>query len=349
MDSKPKMTSKERVEKAVLFERPDIVPVDYWILPAVYLKYGERFFALLNEYPKDFPDVLDFDKDNLLPPSHRKGEYTDGYGCVWRQEHDGFLGQVVKHPLEELSAVASYRFPAPDERGGEVTLLQIRNIVSKVKHLNKFVCVDSIRTFERMHFLRGMENVMLDLAYQREEFFALLEKTVEWNIAHIRLVLEDMKDGVDGIWFSDDWGSQRSLLINPAAWRKIFKPRYKKMFDAVKEHGKFVFFHSDGYIMDIIGDLIEIGVDTLNCQILLNGARELAERFGGKVTFHTDLDRQNILPFGTKKDIEDHVRDAVGNLGGFGGGLILCAELGSDMPFGNIETLVKEFHRARGC
>jgi uroporphyrinogen decarboxylase len=353
MDNNPnrvgdKMTSRERVIKAVRFQNPDIIPVDYWILPSVYLRYGERFFDLLKKYPKDFPDVLDVDKDNLLPPSHRKGYYTDCFGSVWHQEHDGFLGMVSQHPLEELSAFETYKFPEPNEREGEVSLLQIRNIVSKSKPLGKFICVDSTRTFERMHFLRGMEALMMDLAFQRREFFTLLEKTVEWNLEHIRLVLADQKD-VDGIWFSDDWGSQNSLLINPVMWRKIFKPYYKTMFDAVKESGRFVFFHSDGYIMDIIGDLIDIGVDVLNCQLKLMGPAELAKRFGGKVTFHTDLDRQNILPFGTKKDIVSHVKEAMDNLGGFGGGLILCAELGADVPFENIETLITEFHKVRGC
>ncbi|MFA6450940.1 MAG: uroporphyrinogen decarboxylase family protein [bacterium] len=343
------MTSRERVIKAIKFEQPDLIPVDYWILPAVYLKYGDRFTALLNEYPKDFPDALDVDAENICPPSHRKGEYTDCFGSVWRQEHDGFLGQVVKYPLEELSAIKKYQFPEPNEREGEISLLQIRNIVSKVKPLNRFVSVDSIRTFERMHFLRGMEDVMMDLAYQRDEFFMLLEKTVEWNIAHMRLVLEDQKDGVDGIWFSDDWGSQSSLLINPVMWRKIFKPVYKKMFDTVKEYGKFVLFHSDGYIMEIIGDLIEIGADVLNCQMKILNAVALSSQFAGKITFHTDLDRQHILPYGTKKDIVDHVKDAIDNLGGLGGGLILNAELGPDMPFENIETLFREFHKVREC
>jgi uroporphyrinogen decarboxylase len=343
------MTSRERVVSAVKFQKPDIIPVDYWVLPAIYMKYGERFFALMDEYPKDFPDMKDIDKDNLLPPSHRKGEYTDDFGCVWHQEYDGFLGQVSKHPLADLKDFETYRLPELNEREGEVTLLQIRDIVSKTKHLGKFICVDSVRTFERMHFLRGMEDVMIDLAYQRDEIFLLLEKIAEWNIAHIRLVLEDQKDGVDGLWFSDDWGSQNSLLINPEMWRKIFKPYYKKMFDTIKEYGKYVFFHSDGFIMDIIADLIEIGADALNCQMKILGAKNLADRFGGAVTFHTDLDRQGILPYGTKDDIKRHVWDAVENLGKFNGGLILSAELGPDMPFENIEMLFKEFYKARGC
>ncbi len=335
------MTSKERVRRAIRFEKPDIIPVDYWILPGVYLKYSDGLYNLLEKFPKDFPDALDVDRDNLLPPSHRKGEYTDCFGSVWRQEYDGFLGQVVKHPLEDIEKIKAYSFPDP--QSGEISVKQIKNIVERVRADEKFISVDSIRTFERMHFLRGMEDVMIDLAYQKDEFFFLLDKVVDWNIAHMQAVLDELKNDVDGIWFSDDWGSQNSLLIRPETWRTVFKTRYKKMFDTVKRYGKPVLFHSDGYIMDIIGDLIEIGVDVLNCQMKLLGADRLAERFGGKVTFHTDMDRQGILPFGTEEEIREQVREVVSHLGKFSGGLILCAELGPDMPIGNIRALFEEF------
>jgi len=148
------MTSRERVKRAIGFEQPDIVPVDYWILPGVYLKHGDGLYELLNRFPKDFPDALDVDRDNLLPPSHRKGEYTDCFGSVWRQEYDGFLGQVVKHPLEDIEKVRTYSFPDP--QSGEISVKQIRNIVERVRSEEKFISVDSIRTFERMHFLRSM-------------------------------------------------------------------------------------------------------------------------------------------------------------------------------------------------
>jgi uroporphyrinogen decarboxylase len=207
--------------------------------------------------------------------------------------------------------------------------------------------VDSIRTFERMHFMRGMENLFMDFAYGRREFNRLLDRVVEWNMAHMRLLLDELKDGIDGVSFSDDWGTQSALFIRPESWRQIFKPRYKEMFDLVKSYGRTVLFHSDGYIMDIIGDLIEAGADVINCQVKLMGAARLAEQFGGRVTFHTDLDRQNILPFGTKDDIRRHVEDVVEHLGRFSGGLILCAEIGHDMPFENIEFLVEEFDRVR--
>jgi uroporphyrinogen decarboxylase len=339
------MKSKERVAKAVAFKQPDVTPVDYWVLPAAYLKYGTALFDLLKKYPKDFADGEQPGAPYTPPPNYRKGDYTDRFGSLWHQDQDGFLGQISKFPLSDPDSLKTYGFPGPED--GETSLQDIRDLISMPANADKFICADFIRTFERMHFLRGMENLLMDMAYGKDEFFELLDRVVEWNISHLRLVLDELGGRIGGVWFSDDWGSQNSLLISPAMWRKFFKPRYAKMFEVVKKQQKAVFFHSDGFIMDVIEDFIELGVDALNCQINLLGAERLAERFAGRITFHTDLDRQHVQPFGSPADVKNLIRDVTRNLGGRGGGLILCAEIGPDMPFENIRALVEGFNESR--
>jgi uroporphyrinogen decarboxylase len=288
------------------------------------------------------------DENNFIPPSYRKGDYTDAFGCVWHQEHDGFLGQIVKHPIQSAADLDAYTFPPLLALEDEVQLDNVKQYVAEHRAEGKYFIADFVRTFERMHFMRGMEPLLMDMAYGNREFHALLEKVLEWNLAHIAHVLNELGDLADAIWFSDDWGTQNSLLINPAAWRKTFKPCYEQMFNVARERGKSVFFHSDGFIMDIIGDLREIGCDAINCQIELMGAAKLAEQYGGKITFHTDLDRQNILPFGTPQQIKNHVFNTVENLNKYNGGLILSCEIGPDVPFENITALFVAFDAARG-
>ncbi|HOO56876.1 MAG TPA: uroporphyrinogen decarboxylase family protein [bacterium] len=333
------MTSREIVDSAVNFRGPERIPIDYWILPATHLKYGGELAALLAEFPKDFPDHMEPEPDGALPPSHRKGVYTDCFGAVWTQEQEGILGQVLTPPLGDWKALGEHPFPDPSD--GEITLQQLKSITARSVRENKYTCVDFIRTFERMHFLRGMQNLLMDMALGEKEYLILLDRVAEWNTAHLRIVLDELHDDIDGIWFSDDWGAQKSLFINPVKWREIFKPVYRKMFDVVKEYQKTIFFHSDGFILDIIDDFIEIGVDALNCQVKLMGEENLAERFGGKITFHTDLDRQHILPHGTTEDIRNHVQSVIKHLGKYSGGLILNAEIGPDVPFENIRTLLE--------
>lgn len=52
---------------------------------------------------------------------------------------------------------------------------------------------------------------------------------------------------------------------------------YKDYIDIAKKNGKKIFMHSDGYIIDIIPDLIELGLDALNCQIFCMGAENPAK------------------------------------------------------------------------
>lgn len=65
---------------------------------------------------------------------------------------------------------------------------------------------------------------------------------------------------IDALMFMDDWGTQGSLLISPAMWREIFKPLYGEYVEIARSKNKKIFMHSDGYILDIIPDLIELGL-----------------------------------------------------------------------------------------
>jgi len=89
----------------------------------------------------------------------------------------------------------------------------------------------------------------------------LRDQIVEYNLTIIDKWLERK---VDGIFFSDDWGSQRALLINPDDWRKFYKPSYQRMFDRVRCGGAHVWMHLCGNITAILPDLIDIGLSVLN-------------------------------------------------------------------------------------
>ncbi|UCE05618.1 MAG: methyltransferase, partial [bacterium] len=126
------------------------------------------------------------------------------------------------------------------------------------------------------------------------------------------------------LWFMDDWGAQNSLLISPDQWRKIFKPLYKDYIDIAHQYGKYAFMHSDGYIMDILPDLIELGLDAINSQIFCMGVEELGKKFSGKITFWGEIDRQHLLPYGSLNDIVNAVYSTYENLYQNGGIIGQC-------------------------
>ncbi|HEX9029509.1 MAG TPA: uroporphyrinogen decarboxylase family protein, partial [Anaerolineales bacterium] len=147
----------------------------------------------------------------------------------------------------------------------------------------------------------------------------------------------------EGLHFADDWGGQRRLMIKAATWQRIFKPRYAQMFKKVHDAGMHVWYHSDGQIRDIFDDLIEIGVDVINCQASVVGLDWLAENVRGKIAVRTDIDRQQVLPFGTPAQVKESVYQVFEACGTPQGGLIACGEIGPDVPLENIRAMYATF------
>jgi uroporphyrinogen-III decarboxylase len=167
-----------------------------------------------------------------------------------------------------------------------------------------------------MQFLRGTENLYMDIAEESTGCYALLDKVHSFLVQQYHAWA---KTEVDSLNIMDDWGSQRSLLIHPNTWRRVFKPRYAEYCEIARNAGKRVFMHSDGYIFDIYEDLIEIGVDAVNSQLFCMDIEEIGRRFAGRLTFWGEIDRQHILPEGSPAEAREAVRrvhDALWQNGG---------------------------------
>jgi len=115
------------------------------------------------------------------------------------------------------------------------------------------------------------------------------------------------------------------------------------MFEKVRAAGVDVHFHSDGNIIDIIPDLIDVGVSVLNCQAAVIGLGRLEREFRGKVCIRTDLDRQKIVPFGTPAEVRSHIREVFTHLGSAKGGIIACGEIAPDTPLDTIRVMYETF------
>lgn len=300
------MTSRERVVRALTHQSLDRLPRDPWALPGVTLFRRAEYDALLRDFPSDFdgPGVgYDYSRTCRSGQESVKGRYVDAWNCEWEVKQDGVIGEVKKPPLaNDYEGLDSFQPPWVLLDGMEEKRAQI---ALHCASSDKFIHAGGeIRPFERMQFLRGSENLYCDLALDAPESYVLRDKLHEFFLAEMRFWASTP---VDGISFMDDWGSQKALLISPKKWRSFFKPLYKEYCEIAHAAGKFVFFHSDGFIEDIYPDLIEIGVDAVNSQLFCMDMERVGRDYGGKIAFNGELDRQHILPFGT----EDEVRAAV--------------------------------------
>jgi uroporphyrinogen decarboxylase len=332
------MESRERVLKAVNFEYPDRPPISHAILPASRIKYGEALDEILAGAHEDFgweylPDM----KSNDFPALYKKGMNYDDFGTLWHGTVEGLCGIPVEWPLENWDSYRDYRWPDFDAGPPDSRLYSghMEGVDEKFYSRGAWITF-----FEVMQQLRGMENLFMDLAYKSREVYRLRDDLLEFNL---RWIDKWLAYDYDGLHFADDWGAQKTLLISPETWREFFKPAYRAMFEKVSSAGVDVHFHSDGYIIEIIPDLIDIGVKVLNCQSSVIGLEALQKNFAGKVCFRTDLDRQNIMPFGTLEDVKNHITDVFGHLGTRRGGIIACGEISPDTPLENIKAMYDAF------
>jgi len=184
-------------------------------------------------------------------------------------------------------------------------------------------------------FLRGFENLMLDRATDEPRLGKLISIVEDYNVAVIDRVLEM---GAEYLACGEDLGMQQALPMSPPMWRKFIKPSYEKMFGPCRDRGVPIFLHTDGHILEVIGDLIETGVRIINPQIRANGLDGLVECARGKVAIRLDLDRQ-LFPFARPSEIEDHIGQVYEALYMPEGGLTLFAEIEPDVPLENVEAV----------
>lgn len=328
------MTSKERVYRTLDFETPDRIPVDLWILPAAEAFHGEALQELLSERGTDFIKAP-FHDPTADAQMYDEGVHTDIWGSVWHSRKAGMAGEVKGYPLEDDEAFRDYRSPLhvlEDVKESDF----YRGVDEYLgEHADMFVHSGWMSLFERMQFLRGTENLFMDIALETDEFFKLRDMVLAYWLRYTDLVCAI--PGVDACTIGDDWGSQKAMLISPAAWRKLFKPAYKQLINRIHQHGKRAFIHSDGYILDIYEDWIELGADAINSQIWCMGPEKVAQIVKGRITCWGELSRQTVLPFGTPEDIQQQA-DEMKRLFYQNGGLIGQCETGYDVPLANIRA-----------
>jgi len=331
--------SRERVKRSIYFQRPDRVPISHAVLPAAILKYGTALEEILATYPDDFGwDYMANMAPNDYPAVYKKGRHVDDFGTVWQGEWLGICGIPVDWPIKDLGEYDNYRWPEVFSAGPPKGRLYSGHMVGFDDRW--YARGAWITYFEQLQQLRGMENLLADIATESKQFYRLLDDLLDFNL---RWINKWVKLEYDGLHFADDWGGQQALMINPRTWRRIFKPRYAEMFRRVRDAGMDVWYHTDGHVNEILGDLIEIGVRVINCQSSIMGHDWMAQNARGKVAIRTDIDRQRILPFGSPSEVKEEVHRTFEACGTPEGGLVACGEIHPDVPLENVRAMYEAF------
>ena len=328
---------KELVRKTLAFASPQRIPRQIWILPWAEEQYPDAVHRLHSDFPDDIVDAPAVYKEplNVVGDRYSPGTYIDEWGCIFNNLQSGIIGIVQKPLISEWKDLDNFKPPE------SVLKLDREAVNAFCKETDRFVLAGTFqRPFERFQFIRTMGRAFMDLIEQPPELFELLGRIHEFYRKEVEVWAST---DVDAIALMDDWGAQNALLTSPDIFRKIFKSMYQEYVEIARQYGKYVFMHSDGYIIDIIQDLIDIGIDALNSQVFCMGIKALGEKFRGKITFWGEIDRQQLLPYGSRQGIENAVSEVWHELYAEGGVIAQC-EFGLGAKPENVYTVFETWN-----
>ena len=332
--------SRSIVYKTLEFDRPERAPRDLWALPWADINYPSELAAMKKRFPSDIKSASSFRKESsaVRGEMHKVGTFVDAWGCVFENIHEGIHGEI-RNPVvkgEEWEDIDKIHIPY------EWYEIDTEGVNDYCRNNDVFVLSGfCARPFERLQFIRGTEQLYMDLALRPDGLIDFMKKLHEFNCG---LMEKWAKTDVDALFMMDDWGAQNNLLISPDSWVELFKPMYRDYCSIAKESGKKMFMHSDGNIRKIYPHLIEIGVDALNSQIFCMGIDNLAE-YKGKITFWGEMDRQHMLVDKTPDDIEEAVY-MIKDLLWDNGGCVAQCEFGPGAKPENIIRMFETWEKA---
>ena len=334
------MTHRENWLRAVEFRCPEWIPCSVGLSPLTWHTHREDLEELVLRHPRIFRGFqkgsVDFEN---FPQCYRAGErFRDNWGCVWQNKISGLEGMVTEHPLADWDALDTYRPPDPAKytERGEIDWDQIRQQVAGARERGELVLGSGERLFDRLYFLRGFENLMMDFASDDPHLPALIEMLWEFERKLVSLWLDV---GVDAMAFHTDIGTQRALMISPDKFRKYLKPMFKDIFEMCRGAGAHVCLSSDGCLLEIVDDLVECGVSMHDPQLRACTLDGIEKAYKGKMCINLDLDRQ-MLPFCTPEEMREQVREVVARLNSPEGGLMVqMGVFGGDIPLATLEAL----------
>ena len=268
----------------------------------------------------------------------RPGYFLDAYGVVWnRSGADKDIG-VVDAPLIPDIAGRTYRLPPVDEK----RLRREYDAFMRQKDDRFTILGFGFTVFERAWSLCGMPAVLMAMADGEPALVGLLEEILAYNLELIHVALDY---DIDGVYFGDDWGQQRGLIMGPRYWRQYIKPVVARMYAEVKKAGKYVIQHSCGDVSEILPDLIDIGLDCYQTfQPEIYDIHSFKKEYGQSLSVWGGISTQQLLPRATPDEV---VRETVRimRVMGKGGGYIAAPThaVPQDVPPENILAMLDVF------
>lgn len=304
------------------------VPVEFKMCPSL----TQRFQEYARQHDIQIPRTV-VDVPNLAPKiankevflryydhGFKEGTTIDQYGVAHEPgSAAAFHMTKMYHPMGDLDSMEQIlAYPLPDYTDADPAAQQ--EAVRKAHEMDLVARGNMQCTiWETAWYMRGMENLMVDMMTEDPIAQALLDRVT--NIA-IKRAESYVRSGVDVLFLGDDIGMQHSIMMSESLYCTWLKPRLAKVIQAARAINPdvVVFYHSCGFVTPLIPHLIEAGIDVLNpVQPECMDFAEIHRQFGDRLSFHGTIGTQTTMPFGTPEEVRREVfknLDIAGEKGG---------------------------------
>lgn len=339
------MTPKEILQAVLAHREADVVPYTFaaeteveWRLDA---HYGSTDWRRRLARYMSFPLHVDTRQERPVDELHAR----DAYGSLWRMDKRPW--HLDKPALSE-SSLSGFRLPSVEQFVGpieEALADAMRRVEADPDHYQVIDMGWGI--FEQTWRIRGFEDALMDAVAEPAFYRELVSRISE---IYLEMVRACAPLRADAFLFGDDWGDQRGTILGPDRWRDLIRPAWQPIYDEVHRQGKLVISHSCGSVAEIMGDIVDMGMDVLeSVQPEAAGMNpyELKAQWGDKISFWGCLGSQSTIPFATPAGVRDEIRRLREEVGRGGGYILAPAKpLQPETPSENAVAIIETFTEA---
>lgn len=348
------MNSRDRTFLALEHRSGDRIPVDFWATTTVARNLETRLGKSYAQFLDDCDvDLRYIDGPAYIGPPLRPG--TDIWGveraAVAAGQSESY-SEATRAPLADAESpedIEAYRhWPDPDMFDYGV----VKEQCDAIRRENRVVVfmgdrLNRVAQLKPAMYLRGTENIFVDLAANGNIVEAIFRKIREFYLAYLDRILRAADGRIDIVLTGDDFGAQNGLLVSADMWRKFLKPGFADYIRLLKRHKAIAMHHTCGSVVEIISDMIECGLDVLQSiqpEAAGMSLGNLKKLFGGKICFQGGVSIQKTMPYGTREEIRREVK-AIADTVKSDGGYIFCTShnIQADTPIENIMALMEAY------